>query len=434
MSAPTSVLVVAPAGTGHRPGGTGIRALELAKALGRYAEVSLAVEGDAPATIAGLECTPFSRNQPAGLEALARAADVVIATPHWPRVTRILRRCGTRLVFDLYVPEALELLPGFPGQPTALRRLVGEYAVDRVVDALRTGHQFICASERQRDLWLGVMLAERLLDPARYDHDPSLRALIDVVPFGLPEEPPRIGGGSARARFGVVGPDDEVILWNGGIWPWLDAPTAIRAMPGLLERRPLARLVFMGAAHQVPAVRATERAVAVAREAGLYGTHVLFNDKWVPYGDRGGWLLDAACSICCHRDQPETRFSFRTRLLDCLWARVPVVCTEGDDIGDLVDQRDLGAAVRPGDPAALADALARVLEQGRDPYAGRLAEAAAHFTWPRVVQPLAHLIGGQAPPRPSPRAIRPAHALRRSAYLGGRALFDRVGLRDWPRV
>ena len=433
MSARPAVLVVAPAGTGDRPGGTGIRALELARALSNVADVSLAVEGDAPDTIAGLPCTPFARNQPRALEGPARAADAVVATPHWPRVTRILRRSGARLVFDLYVPEALELLPGFPGQRGSLRRVLGEYAVDRVVDALRTGDQFICASERQRDLWLGAMLAERLLDPARHDHDPSLRSLIDVVPFGIPEEPPEKGP-SARDRFEVIGPRDEVILWNGGIWPWLDAPTAIRAMPVLLEQRPSARLVFMGAAHQVPARRATEQAVAVAEDLGLLGTHVLFNDEWVPYADRGGWLLDAACAVSCHRDQPETRFSFRTRLLDCLWARLPVVCTAGDDLGDLVERRELGAVAPAEDPAAVAAGLARVIADGREAYGERLAAAAGEYTWQRVAGTLAEMIRGPAPPRPPRRALRPAHSLRRSAYLRGRALLDLVGLRDWPRV
>lgn len=433
MSVRPAVLVVAPAGTGDRPGGTGIRALELARALSGVAEVSLAVEGDAPATVAGLPCTAFARNQPGALEAPARAADVVVATPHWPRVTHILRRSGARLVFDLYVPEALELLPGFPGQRGSLRRVLGEYAVDRLVDALRTGDQFICASERQRDLWLGVMLAERLLDPARHDHDPSLRSLIGVVPFGIPEEPPEEGR-SARDRFEAIGPRDEVILWNGGIWPWLDAPTAIRAMPALLEQRPSARLVFMGAAHQVPAQRATEQAVAVAEDLRLLGTHVLFNDEWVPYADRGGWLLDAACAVSCHRDQPETRFSFRTRLLDCLWARLPVVCTAGDDLGDLVERRELGGVAPAEDPAAVAAELARVLADGREAYTGRLAEAAGEYTWPRVAATLAEMIRVPAPPRPPRRALRPAHSLRRSAYLRGRALLDLVGLRDWPRV
>jgi len=44
------------------------------------------------------------------------------------------------------------------------------------------------------------------------------------------------------------------------------------------------------------------------------------------------------------------------------------------------------------------------------------------------------MVSAPAPPCPRRPAIRPAHGLRRRAYLSGRALLDVVGLRDWPRV
>ena len=61
---------------------------------------------------------------------------------------------------------------------------------------------------------------------------------IDVVPFGLPSEPAApTGAGGVRAAFPAIGPDDEVILWNGGLWPWFDAATAIRAVGRVAERK-----------------------------------------------------------------------------------------------------------------------------------------------------------------------------------------------------
>jgi hypothetical protein len=46
---------------------------------------------------------------------------------------------------------------------------------------------FICASERQRDYWLGMLGGRDRLTQAQYTLDPTLRLLIDVVPFGLPD-------------------------------------------------------------------------------------------------------------------------------------------------------------------------------------------------------------------------------------------------------
>ena len=43
----------------------------------------------------------------------------------------------------------------------------------------------LCASEKQRKLWIGFLLANKLITPSLYDQDPSLRQFIDIVPFGL---------------------------------------------------------------------------------------------------------------------------------------------------------------------------------------------------------------------------------------------------------
>ncbi|MGI8945072.1 MAG: glycosyltransferase [Thermoleophilaceae bacterium] len=432
------IVVLATGPLAGEPLGSGIRALELARGLTRHGEVTLAVAGDSAAVgagaepVAGIPCVAFNPHDPRALEPLLARADLVLATPRWPRVMRMLRRSGARLVFDLYDPEPLALIPGFPGARPVLRRRLADYAIDRVAEALAIGDQFLCSSERQRDLWLGMMLSERLVGLARYDHDPSLRSLIDVVPFGLSEQPPAPGPG-ARARFETIGERDEVVLWNGGLWPWLDAETPIRAAGLLAARRPL-RLVFMGAAPALPARRAGERARELAAELGLLDRHVFFNDRWVPHEARGGWLLEADCAVSAHGDQLETRFSFRTRLLDCLWSGLPIVCTGGDEMADLVAREQLGAVADPGDPQALATALEQVLDRGRGSFEPAFAATRGRFAWGEVSRPLARLIDAPAPPRARGRGGGPARALRRGVYLGSRRALDAVGVRDWPRV
>ena len=144
-----------------------------------------------------------------------------------------------------------------------------------------------------------------------------------------------------------------------------------------------------------------------------------FNDGWVPYEERGAWLLQADCAVAAHRDHLETRFSHRTRLLDCLWAGLPIVCTRGDELAERIARDGLGEAVPPSDPGALAAALARVLERGRSSYAAALAAAAEELRWSRVAEPLAALVSADGPcaslgaragrrrPRsPAPRARR----------------------------
>ena len=47
---------------------------------------------------------------------------------------------------------------------------------------------------------------------------------------------------------------------------------------------------------------------------------MFFNEDWVAYDDRQNYLLEADVGVSTHLDHVETEFSFRTRILDYLWA------------------------------------------------------------------------------------------------------------------
>jgi Glycosyl transferases group 1 len=416
--------------------GTSIRALELAKVLAAAgSDVTLAGVGDAPARRDGLPCVGYEPQHPAALRSAVGAADVIVSLQQWPPLMRLLRNARARIAFDLYVPQALETIGGFPGVNDRVRHELTEFATDRTIEALRTGDFFVCATEGQRDLYLGMMLAERLIDGRRYSADPSLRSLIDVVPFGLPAgDAVATGAGGPRTQIDGIGAGDAVVLWNGGVWPWLDPEGAVRAIAQVAQRRPDVRLVFMGAAPQVPAQRTAAAARAVAQELGVLDRHVFFHDGWVPYEQRADWLLEADCSLYAHHDHLETRFSFRTRLLDCFWSRLPVVCTGGDDLAEQVQRAGAGRAVAPGDPAALAAAVEEVLDRGRAAYAEPLRTLADAHRWEAVAQPLIRFAAGDSAPAAPSRSVRPGHLARRYGYLTLRRGLDLVGKRDWPRL
>lgn len=428
-----SVLFVCADPVGEEMSGLGIRCWELARTLSGRASVTVAHGGSEDRELEGVRLIPFRPHAPGALRVPIEQADTVIAHPQWPLVGRWLRRSSARVVIDLYCPETLETLELAPGGLGAARRQLTATTLDRLHASLRTGHNFICASESQRDLWLGAMLALRLIGPELYDRDPSLRETIDLVPFGAPREPPAPSArGGPRETIAALDDDSELVLWNGGIWRWLDAPTAIRAVAEVAQRHPQVRLVFMGGAADHPAAaQSTREARAVAEQLGLLGSVVHFHDSWVPYAERGAWLAQADCAISAHAEHLETRFAYRTRLLDCFWAGVPVVCTSGDDLADYVARERLGAVSPPRDVRALASALEEVLENGRDSYSTRLAAAAEQQSWERMAAPLARWI---AAPRPSTRPGESPGALnapltqraREAAYrMGGRTLLNR---------
>jgi hypothetical protein len=114
----------------------------------------------------------------------------------------------------------------------------------------------------------------------------------------------------------------------------------------------------------------------------------------VPYGERARWLAESDLGVSTHRDHLETHFAFRTRMLDYIWARLPIVCTDGDVFAALVRREGLGAVVPPEDAAALAQAIDRLLEDAPARAAARdaLTRLGRELQWSRVVAPLARFL------------------------------------------
>jgi len=397
MSRPR-VLVVAGERLGGRMAGPAIRALELARALSAECAVTVAappgsaLEGvDAALVLAG----PTEQR---ALLAVARAHDVVLVQQAPPQLLLALAREPVRIVADLYTPLVLEALEAVRGQPPGAARRVQRLAARQTLATLAAADLVLCASERQRDLWLGAMAVSGLLDLDAYAGDPSLRALVAVVPFGVPAGAPQRG--TAPVLKGVrpgIAADHRVLLWGGGIWRWLDALTPIRAVERLRAHRDDVHLVFLGAARPsaVPAdvPSAAAAAIACARERGLLDRSVHVLDGWVPYAERGRWLAEADVGVTAHHDHVETRFAFRTRILDYLWAGLPVVGTTGDALTDRLE-----AGVGAGDDIAFAAALEQVLDAGpeRDAARARSRALATELAWERSAAPLLAFCRGHA--------------------------------------
>ena len=312
MSRASRLLVISQDRLEGQVAGTSIRALELARALRDDADVTLAAVGEPPRDVDGMPCVGYHPQDPRALRGPLAATDAVLSLPQWPLFMRTLRRSRARLIFDLYVPEALETMGGFPGDRPGVRGLLTQFAVDRAIEALRAGDHLVCASEKQRDLWLGAMLAERLIGVCTPRRRP-VAALADRR---------RAVRATRRARRGVR---------RGRAAPAIRGRDRARRRDRAVERRPVAvarsrdcdpgrraarappperPLVFMGAARQLPAQRTAERARALAAELGLLDRIVLFNDEWVPYEERADWLLEADCAFSTHDDHLETRFAF----------------------------------------------------------------------------------------------------------------------------
>jgi hypothetical protein len=389
--------------------GPAIRAWNLAQVLGEHMEVVLAstvaVEGGHPNAELALAHGP-------ALGHLVGGADVIFSPSALVYMAAELREGDKPIAVDIYDPYHLENLEmasdDLAAHDATVTRLAGVLNV-----ALRRGDFFTCASERQRDFWLGSLSALGRLNPYNSQADPRLEGLVSVVPYGLPDDPPRRRGPGLKSQVPGIGLDDKVILWGGGVYDWLDPISLVKAVDRLRHRVPEVRLVFLGLRHpnpDVPAMPVATKLRELCGQLGLTGRHVFFNEAWVPYEQRADFLLDADVAVSTHLDHLETRYSFRSRVLDYLWASLPMVLTGGDVLADEVAASGLGVTVAAADVAALEAALERLLNAPPPPQ--RFGPLARQHTWRRAAQPLLEycLSPRRAPDAAAPRLTPEAAA------------------------
>jgi glycosyltransferase involved in cell wall biosynthesis len=405
-----------------RMAGPAIRAWHMAEVLATEHEVRL-VSTIAPCELRsdtfGVE---VARDD--ALKHIERWCDILVFQGAVMYEHPFLRESDRVLVVDLYNPMHLETLEQARDQGESWRTAAVRLSTLLLNEQMARGDYFLAASPKQRDFWLGSLAAVGRINPILYDRDPSLGRLISVVPFGLPGRLPEHRRPALKGVVPGIGAEDRVLLWGGGVYNWFDPLTLLWAVDHVRRRIPDVRLYFLGLRHpnpMVPTMRMASQTLELANRLDLVGTHVFFNDGWVPYEDRENYLLEADIGISTHLEHVETAFSFRTRILDYLWAGLPIVATEGDFFAELINSERLGVTVPPRDVAALAEALTLTLEDHAfaSECRGRALEVARRFVWPEVLQPLAQFcrqpsrspdlldqataatIGlGEAPPRP----------------------------------
>lgn len=378
--------------------GPGIRFWELGRVLSRQFDVTLAVPPfvrapDVPIdSKSDLPVRARACRSAAEVRSLARQADIVVTQGAVALMLPFLGRLQKPLVFDSYDPFLLASLEQFVDAEMGERLSVYKRYRDAHLTALLAADFVLCASEKQRDYFLGMLSAIGRMNPQNHDEDPGFRRLIDVVPYGLPEEPPRRTRSVLKGVYPGIAAEDRVVLWGGGIWNWFDSETAVQAMARVARKRGDVRLFFMGTAHPSPSVarmRAVDDTIALSEKLGLKDRFVFFND-WVPYAERENYLLEADVGLSLHRDVLETRLAFRTRLLDYFWAELPIVATEGDVLSEEVRRHEVGRIVTPGDADAVAEAILALVatKDPKDTYRPRFSRLKDAYRWDVVAEPL----------------------------------------------
>ena len=384
---------------GPRIGGSAIRVLGLARALadaGHLPTVA-AVRIDEGHPDQPFPIRPFDSASPReAVEPFLENAACAVLPLHALARLPFLPGARIPLVFDIYDPVLFELMETAPDAAVENPAEQLRSHVQLLNHVLRRGDFFICASERQRDFWLGALAANGRI-PASATADPELRDLIDVVPFGIdptPIAPANAGRFSLTATIPALAGAERIVVWPGSIWDWTDSQIVMKAMRILAQSSPGIHLVLFAGRHPTEGqigTSAAGKARALANEFQLNGRSVHFIDDYIPYGERGRYLAECDVAVSTHRANLESRFAYRTRLLDCVWAGLPIVCTEGDVMAEMVERHGFGIVVPAGDAEALACAIQRICMNAEFAATCRtnIVEGRHLFGWSDAVEPLA---------------------------------------------
>jgi glycosyltransferase involved in cell wall biosynthesis len=397
-------LVISPAPVRENMAGPAIRYWEFARSLSPVDRVTLAVPNLDPPSHSDFAIHSYSKRSSEGhvigdsatMQSLVAEHRVVVLQGHtlrnFPDLAWAVIAGGRYLAVDLYGPIALENLERNLGNLSETTSQEVLFSVQVLNEQVRLADFLFCASEKQRDYWLGRLEAVGRINPHTYSEDRTARRLIDVVPFGLPETPPRHRHPALKGVHPQVKPTDKVLIWAGGIWNWLDPLTLIQAMANITAQRQDVRLFFLSGQSSSPSgplMDMHRQAVALSKSLGLYNKTAFFH-PWVPYDERENYFLEADIGLCFHFEHLEARFSFRTRHLDYIWAGLPMVVSAGDTMADLVEREGLGFTVAPGDVEGLTNVILRLVDEPDAKVSRRdnFERVRQRFTWDEVTQPL----------------------------------------------
>lgn len=352
---------------GKQMAGPGIRYWELAKTLSKDFDTTLFAPDSCDINYP--EFTIQTYNSKKAYSSIAKNLidfDYVLSQSLRPTLIRLIKKKKIKYIADLYDPLIIENLEVHKEDPYKTQKKIFNFAFEMLSLQLTCADHILCASDTQKNFYLGLLTAKKFVNPKTYSTKQNFASFISILPFGLQSEPPKLNAaGLLEKKFSNIHKQDKIIYWGGGVWNWFDALSLVKAIEIISKKRTDIKLFFLGMKHPNPRIKQMAMANHVlnyCKANDLIDKFVFFNFDWTPYQERENYLLRASIGVSTHFDNLETRFSFRTRILDYLWAELPMILTKGDYMADLAEKNNLGIVVDYSDPQQIVNAVEKMID------------------------------------------------------------------------
>jgi glycosyltransferase involved in cell wall biosynthesis len=361
-----NILIISNEIVGTKMAGPGIRYLSFAKVFSKHFKTILFTPTKSDISDKSFKIINFRGKITQAINDHLKPKSIVIAPALPPSAIKLIKKCGARYVADLYDLNLIEVLEYAKDEPGKRREAAFNLNYQTLVKELSLANHILCSNSRQQNFYLGFLASIGRINPPTYQNAPNYSDLISVAPFGLESEDPKSNIHNIYPKkFPAIKPTDKIIYWGGGIWNWFDPLSVVKAIESISKKRDDIKLFFLGVKHPNPKIKkmkAANRAIEYVKKRGLEGKSVFFNYDWTDFEERINFLTQASIGISTHFDNLETHYSFRTRILDYLWAELPMVATRGDFFADLIEEKKLGIVVEPKKPAEIADAIIKLTD------------------------------------------------------------------------
>ncbi len=246
------------------------------------------------------------------------------------------------------------------------------------IKSLQSADAYLVASDEQELYYTGLLAGVRRLTPANYKNVPIIQ-----LPLGCPDNSTPIQRDADNSRLNL--------LWWGGFYPWFDWTSLIELSERLAIEMPQTTLLVAGARNPFVTHAAFIDPVneAIAQLAEKSNVEIL---PWVEYSARKEVFDKADAVLLFNNHSPETKLSWRTRLVDAVEFGVPVISNFGDPFGKLILNKGAGLEVAT-DPASLAKSIkSNFTPDSLKSMRSNMALLQNELTWTKLAEPLAKLL------------------------------------------